>query len=106
MLRSPGEVVHRMPCAAAVRAGGDGGGATHARSGRLSISPLHVGIADRNLLYAALEWTVAVRKLLTKLQMDNDKIMLRMTGCPNGCGESLVSIFLISTISPPPLLHN
>lgn len=59
-------------------------------------------IADCNLLCIVLDWTVAVRKLLTKLQMDNDKIMLRMTGCPNGCGESLVSQYSLSlsTIFP------
>lgn len=33
------------------------------------------------------DWAVSVRKLLTKLQMDDDKLMLRMTGCPNGCAR-------------------
>lgn len=31
-----------------------------------------------------------MRNLLTKLQMDDDKIMMRMTGCPNGCGKSVI----------------
>ena len=37
------------------------------------------------------EWVANVRKLLNRLGLEKEDIMLRMTGCPNGCARPYMS---------------
>lgn len=39
------------------------------------------------------DWLVQVRALMNRLGLaEKDQLMLRMTGCPNGCGEGLTVV--------------